>query len=90
MGQRPRDRVDDKGHSHKVPPCTALGAAVGVVIDAAGGGAADVDVDVDAFVHKGAPRASSSVRYAASPALGSVISGRSFSSPIRSILASDS
>jgi len=55
------------------------------VIDAAGGGAADVDVDGGAFVHKGEPRAFSSVRYAASPVLGSVISGRSFSSPIRSI-----
>jgi len=55
------------------------------VIDAAGGGAAAVGVDGGAFLHKGAPRASSSTRYAASPALGSVISDRSFSSPTRSI-----
>lgn len=71
---------------HKIPQCTALGAAVGVVIDAAGGGgAAAVDVDGGVFLHKGVPRASSSIRYAAFPALGSVISGRSFSSPTRSI-----
>lgn len=55
------------------------------MIDAAGGGVAADDVDGGAFLHKGAPRASSSVRYAASPALGSVISDRSFSSPARSI-----
>jgi len=55
------------------------------VIDAAGGDAAVVDVDVGAFLCKGAPRASSSVRYAVFPTLGSVISGRSFSSPTRSI-----
>lgn len=89
MDRRPHGCVGDNGRSHKVPPSTALGAAADVVVDAGGvavgaDGAVD-DVGEGAFWHKGAPRASSSVRSSAFPDHGSATLGRSFSSPTRSI-----
>jgi len=83
--------VGHRGRSHRVPPSTALGAAAGVGAAVGVGGAAAVGAAVGVgegvFWHKGAPRASSSVRYAASPAPGSATLGRNVSSPTRSIPA---
>jgi len=82
VGRQPHGRVGERGRLRKVPPSTALGAAA---VDAGGAAVGAGGVVEGAFWHKGAPRAFSSVRSAASPAPGSAILGRSFSSPIRSI-----